>query len=579
MKISKITIHNFRSIKHESFDLKNYTLLIGENNAGKSNIFRAIRVFYENGLKFNQSLDFPKFKTDDSESWIEIEYETTEDEQKSLKNEYQNSDRILKVRKILKTNDTTLKKLVKANQSNIFGYEQGVLATNYFYGAKNISQTKLGSIIFIPELSKIDDSLKMSGPSPLREMINFVVKKAVENSATYKSLTDAFEDFNKKFRKETSKDEFSIENLEKDINSEVKHWDIEFGLNINPIKSKDIVKSLVSHEIKDKILNDQTVNIDSFGQGLQRHLIYTLLKLSAKYSEIKQPIKKEFSPDFTLILFEEPEAFLHPSQQERMNVNLYKLAQNHNQQIIITTHSPIFSSKNIESLPSLVKVKKGVETQLFQLSSNDISDLLDENSSMFRYFFNMLSDENVSNNLKSNIRNKGLAKEDDNEELKLEQEKFKYSLWLDSERTSLLFARHVLICEGASEKVFLDYLINNQWDDFKDKQLYILDSLGKFNIHRYMNLFGYLGIDHSVLMDSDNNQVQELINNFINDNRNDFTLKIHLFPDDLESYLGISAPKRKDLKPLNIMHKYSKGEIHDDKIKELRNLVNDLITN
>ena len=36
-------------------------------------------------------------------------------------------------------------------------------------------------------------------------------------------------------------------------------------------------------------------------------------------------------------------------------------------------------------------------------------------------------------------------------------------LWLDSERSSLFFARHVLLCEGASEKVYLDYLADNEW--------------------------------------------------------------------------------------------------------------------
>jgi predicted ATP-dependent endonuclease of OLD family len=53
--------------------LEDYSLLIGENNAGKSNVIRALRIFYEND-NFNEDVDFPKFSTDDKESWIEIEY-------------------------------------------------------------------------------------------------------------------------------------------------------------------------------------------------------------------------------------------------------------------------------------------------------------------------------------------------------------------------------------------------------------------------------------------------------------------------------------------------------------------------
>lgn len=41
------------------------------------------------------------------------------------------------------------------------------------------------------------------------------------------------------------------------------------------------------------------------------------------------------------------------------------------------------------------------------------------------------------------------------------KEAIRYSLWLDTERSSLFFADMVLICEGATEKVFIDYLIKS----------------------------------------------------------------------------------------------------------------------
>jgi putative ATP-dependent endonuclease of the OLD family len=375
MKIEKITIHNFRSIKDASFKLKDYSLLIGENNAGKSNVFRALRIFYEDSLKYDDKVDFPKFETDDKESWLEIEYITTPFEQENLKEEYKSDNNVLRVRKILKTQDKDFKALVKANQSNIFAYENNKLSNNFFYGAKNISQSKLGNVIFIPEISKIDDNIKMSGPSPLREMINFVIKKVITKSESFNKLNKSFEVFNNEFKSEV-KDDFSIEQLEKDINDEVKHWNINFGLNINPIKPTGIVKNLISHYIQDGNLNNEIVSIDSFGQGLQRHLIYTLLMLSAKYADtpVKEE-KKEFNPNYTLLLFEEPEAFLHPSQQEKLNVNLRILSNQNNQQIIITSHSPLFVSKNITHLSSLIKVKREQSTKLYQLTNVQIDSL------------------------------------------------------------------------------------------------------------------------------------------------------------------------------------------------------------
>ena len=70
MKIKSIKIHNFRSIKDAKFDLYNYNVLLGANNSGKTNVLTALRIFYEDGIKFNEKTDFPKFQTDDEESWI-----------------------------------------------------------------------------------------------------------------------------------------------------------------------------------------------------------------------------------------------------------------------------------------------------------------------------------------------------------------------------------------------------------------------------------------------------------------------------------------------------------------------------
>lgn len=524
-------------------------------------------------MKYNENSDFPKIQTDDNESWIEIEYVTDSNEQDSLKDEYKSSDNILKVRKILKTNDSTFKPLVKSNQSNIFAYENGTLSTHYFYGAKNISQSKLGRVIFIPEISKVDDSLKMSGPSPLREMINFIVKKVITKSKSFNKLNQSFETFNNDFKSEVH-DDYSIEKLEKEINNEVKSWNINFGLSINPIKPNDIVKNLVSHYIQDGNLNNNVVTIDSFGQGLQRHLIYTLLKLSAKYvgDTIKQ-IKKEFNPDLTLILFEEPEAFLHPSQQEKLNINLQLLSKEDNQQLLVTSHSPIFVSKNISFLSALLRVKREKETTVFQITESEINSLFVDNNGLFSHFKTLLENPETDETLVKQIRKKHLANESDDIELKLEQEKFKYSLWLDSERTSLFFAKQIIICEGASEKVFIDFLLENFWTELKDKHIYILDALGKFNIHRFMNLFDHLGINHSILMDSDESEVQKRVNSFIENNKNGYTGEIFLFENDFEDFLGVEKQGRRDLKPLNILLHFKNNKIENEKIDKLKSII------
>ena len=46
MRISKITIDNFRSIKHAEITADKFNVFVGQNNHGKTNFFEAIDWFY-----------------------------------------------------------------------------------------------------------------------------------------------------------------------------------------------------------------------------------------------------------------------------------------------------------------------------------------------------------------------------------------------------------------------------------------------------------------------------------------------------------------------------------------------------
>ena len=553
MKINKITLHNFRSVKGQTFRLDDYCLLIGANNSGKTNIIDAVRIFYEKDLKFVPNRDFPKFPAEDEESWIEIEFHLPDDEFEDLKAEYRRPNNSLRVRKYLRSPDSNL---VRANQSNIYGYEKQGRSNSLFYGAKNISEAKLGDVIYIPEVTKIDEYTKLSGPSAFRNLLAFVVKKVMKNSVAFEKLSTSFEDFNITFREESSKDGVSLQSLISDINDEIKDWDTLFGIQINQIKPDEIIKNLVSHYLEDRNLEDQKMDITSFGQGLQRHLIYILIKLSSKYKETPtKKSRKEFAPDFTLILFEEPEAFLHPAQQEVLNVSLKAVSSESGQQVLITTHSTHFTSKNVDDIPSLLKLaKNGPETVVHQVDKSALEDTLRENKEL------------------KEILGVRITSKD------LELESIRYCLWLDPDRCCAFFADTVVICEGLSEKALIDTLIKNRTITLRNSRSYILNAGGKHNIHRFMNLFGRLGIEHSVLFDGDNNRDRHgRLNDFIEKNKNRFTLMQHSFPGELEDFLEIPKESDSYKKPLNVMWHYRNGKIREEKIHELAKIVKNLI--
>ena len=573
MKLEKIIIHNIRSFKDAEFITPAYTLLVGENNSGKTNLLYALRLFYEEGnVKFKNADDFPKFATADNESWVELEFITTNEEQESLREEYRSTDNKLKVRKYFKSDNEAF---LQKDQSNIYAYENGTLSNNLFYGARNISQAKLGSVIYIPAVSKSDDTLKLSGPSPFRDLVNTVMKKVVEQSPSFQNLETAFTNFNTDFRNEADQAGMSISSLTNEINDNIEDWGINFGVDIRSIKPDDIVKSLLQHYFKDQQLNDEEINHNSFGQGLQRHLIYTLIRLAAKYKSATASRTRGFNPDYSLILFEEPEAFLHPTQQEKLQSSLRELSQLPNQQIILSTHSPKFVCKQTLYFNTLIRLGKsnGV-TKIFKLDDEEISFIQNENIGLYNLFCEKLMDTSTPQAIKTIIQRRQFGHNPPRTEDKLQDESINYFIWLNAERSSLFFAKHVIICEGPSEKVLFEYLFNELWTDLRDKQIYILDALGKFNIHRYISFLSKLGIEHSIFADKDNDDnIHAIINDYITSKRTAFTKNIHFFENDIEDFLEIAKPSRKDLKPINIIKKQMSGEITTAKITALKNII------
>lgn len=216
-------------------------------------------------------------------------------------------------------------------------------------------------------------------------------------------------------------------------------------------------------------------------------------------------------------------------------------------------------------------------TECFQVSEDIRKDMLKENNELVQLLKEKLEDSSIDGKTKSHIR-RILGDTDDSR--RMEEEAIRYSLWLDSERASSFFADIVLICEGATEKTFIDYLLKNEWSYLREKKICVLDVMGKYNIHRYMNLFQALGIYHSVLVDRDeDNNVHEIINQFIKKNKNEYTKKIHFFNKNIEDFLGIPMPppNRKDKRPLNVMWHYKNSKIEETKINQLKEIIEGLL--
>jgi putative ATP-dependent endonuclease of the OLD family len=558
MKATKIHIHNFRTFQDEEINLSSYSLLLGINNCGKSNLIDAIRVFYEKEIKYEEARDFPKYPTTDAESWIEIEFLPTLNEIANLKSEYKTPEGTFRVRKYYQSSE----KDDEGKQKNgVYAYVDGQLSNTRFYGVKNVSIGKLGDIIYIPAISRLDDQTKLTGPSALRDLINAVLRKIIDTSPAYVVLKSAFTNFNGNIKGESTESGYSLESIEREITKDIDNWGTSFEFYINPITPDDLVKSLISHRIQDKALG---LSQDSkcYGQGFQRHLVFTLIKLSAKYTANSKPENsKDFSPQLTWLLFEEPEAFLHPSQIDALDMNLRTIGEVEGNQVLITTHSPEFVSKNIEDVPSLIRLcRNDVKTTVGQISSTKMAEIFADNQ------------QEIQNWLANPKINKNTTKED----LSMDMESIKYALWLDPKRSCAFFANKVLLVEGPTEVTLINYLIGHGQIATHGDGLFLLDTMGKYNMHRFMNLIGEMHIPHAVLYDFDNGNHPE-IDKTINSSKNPYTIGIDSFPQDIEAFLGIPKASRPDKKPQHVMWQLKNGTIDSCKITDLCKKINTLL--
>lgn len=557
MKIREITLHNYRAIKDATFYAADYGLLIGANNSGKTSVLDALRNFYEKDIKFDHQRDFPKFGTDDKDSWVEVEYEMNKDEAESIKTEYRQKGNRFRVRKILHSDDKA--------RLHLFAYEGGALSANQFYGDDNVGLGKLGDIIHIPAVSKLEDVSKFSGASPLRELVNNIFKKLVKGSVAFTSFQGAISKFGQEIQSEQTVDKRSLKGLEDDINAGLGDWDAKFKFKVNPLSETEVVKSMLDYDIFDETLKANQ-NASSYGHGFQRQLIYRLFRVSAAYSASRTSAKKkDFSPDFTLLLFEEPEAFLHPPQQSQLDRDLRKIGSDEGRQVLVSTHSPQFVSHATENISGIARLHRtNGQTAIGQVRPENLDALFSENQEI--------------NKLAAGLKNYEAGAEEGS----LDMEAVKYFLWLNPERCGVFFAKRTLIVEGPSELVLINYLIQTGKIRTPAGGLFVLDAMGKFNIHRFMNLLGELKIEHSVLHDTDPNKngddkvMHVGVNKLIQDRRNPFTQKIHLFADDLETFLGFKVPDKDHRKPSRLLLGLKEGKINAAQVEALCKLVEEL---
>ena len=136
-------------------------------------------------------------------------------------------------------------------------------------------------------------------------------------------------------------------------------------------------------------------------------------------------------------------------------------------------------SRNADSIPAIVRVLRAAgAVQAFQIGATDWANIVNANKAILAIAAKF---PNMTNRLHQ-------------DDVKPEMEAVKHFLWLNTDRSGLFFANHALLVEGPTEVALINKLIDDGKIKGADCGLHVLDCLGKYNIHRFMNLLSHLGI-------------------------------------------------------------------------------------
>lgn len=359
MIIKKIEIENFRSINsrvaiHEREE--KFRVFIGGNNTGKSNILRAINLFFnaetELGVPFSPATDFCKNNKKSIKINVEFEFSRAGDKHivsyidKKYPHEFKNYN--VKIASVYYANGgsqytfTTIKGLKKTMPDLLARIKEYI------------------NCVYVPAIKDY------------KTIINQQMMKKIVGATFYgwgrgrtsKKLGQHREKF-----QEVMNNLQSILNMSGDSVSEMIHSVIptieRFDFSLPYDDLEEFLGKLI-FEIKEKDTIEK-ISLEGEGSGIQSFTIYSMLRL---LHEIRP--KNTYKKAKFLWLIEEPETFMHNDLQRKTFEKL-KLYSNDGH-IFISTHSPIFIDKN--NYANAYYVKKDKSTSIEPLSAKSMMDVL-----------------------------------------------------------------------------------------------------------------------------------------------------------------------------------------------------------
>ena len=336
LRLSSLTVNNFRSLQSFSVTFPELAILVGKNDIGKSNILAAIRVLLE-GESVAPSDFYDLSKPINIEATFEdaATYLPLCDPKSRPKIEDRiNSKGQIIIRRVTDEDQKVGKIEILSEKDGTFGTPTGIDAA---------LKPFLPEVIFIGTLDDVSEEAESNKRGAVGKLMAQILARVKEKVQSHldKAYSDANSLLNPPSPGENGKSSVCDDRLAefKDVEGRISHHLQQMfpaasaALSVKLPVAEDIFKNV------NILIKEGTRPAEPYyrrGHGLQRALHLSLLRSLAFY--IRQHSGKELARPF-ILLFDEPEACLHPDAQTKMRKALSQISRQG--QVIIATHSPV----------------------------------------------------------------------------------------------------------------------------------------------------------------------------------------------------------------------------------------------
>lgn len=355
MKITKIIINNFRSIKEAEINPSDFNIQVGQNNHGKTNYFEAINWFF---VGFN-SKDTPDkvcrsgVKPEDMS--VEITFSGLQEAIENMSNE---------------AKKTALKKIFVNGQDEVIIKRTGSDPKKRYLkkpdnewgdpmGADKTWGDLLPKLEYVSTQIAANDINGYKKSSPIAEMLSGVLGAIIETDEQYKKFKEQFTEL---FGNDDSPVRMELDTLGNKVQGYLQKQ-FPDGTRVNFSVDSPMFEELLKNfttEVDDGVLT----TAEEKGDGMQRALMLAIIQSYADYRRDNQ-IARKF-----IFLIDEAELHLHPTAQRALKSALKEISRK-GEQVFVNTHSSVLISDDAEDEKIFEVMKSGGITKLNEVGKDD----------------------------------------------------------------------------------------------------------------------------------------------------------------------------------------------------------------